>query len=160
MKRLQLKRFDLPSWDIDHATPRGGGGEGVLALEMGRGVPLACSKPSPVAIDWFMVQLLPMYFMFYGLFRLFNICLWNFEAICSETTKKWWNFANNGLRNQQNTCKIQAQKNTPSQFAKLQRDTVCQCWKLEKDTLSSGTSPVLQGMKVPPPPGTPLLWHS
>ena len=31
------------------SVPPGGGG-GVLALEMGRGVPLACSKPDPVPI--------------------------------------------------------------------------------------------------------------
>ena len=36
---------------------------------------------------------------------------------------------------------LEAQKNTLSQF-----------WKLKKDTLSSGTSPALQGMEVPPPP--------
>ena len=74
--------------------PRGGG---VLALEMGGGVPLACSNlilsqfasrlkrlPVPIfkltqnLIAWFMVWLLPIYFMFFGLFKLGNICLENF----------------------------------------------------------------------------------
>ena len=33
-----------------YVVPPPGGGEGALSLEMGRGVPPACSKPDPVPI--------------------------------------------------------------------------------------------------------------
>ena len=61
--------------------------------------------------------------MFYGLFKLINICLCHLRLSALRLEKKWWNSADNGL---------EAQKSTLSQFWKLKKHTLCQSWKLIK----------------------------
>ena len=140
----------------------GGGGWGVLALEMGRGVPLRCLKPDPVPIrimatktpypnfeintefNWLFYCVISTNILNILLsFKLFIICLCSFALRLEKSDgiqlMMAWKISK---INASRVPRVVGSKKHPSQF-----------WKLKKETLSSGTSLVLPSMKVPLPPG-------